>query len=106
LLRIIVGLSTLNSECRSAGSQPKYLDAFIEFVGWRILGSMENNAALIGVVTPLPVQSTNGINIFNIKGGFRTSTGKHDSFYVGCGQAVTHLAWSKHIIRLEYRRTY
>jgi hypothetical protein len=78
----------------------------IEFVGWRVLGGMENNAALIGVVTPLPVQSTNGINIFNIKGGFRTSVGKHDSFYVGFGQAVTHQVWYKHIIRLEYRRTF
>ncbi len=78
----------------------------IEFVGWRIFGGKENNAALLGVVPGLPVQSTDGINIFNIKGGFRASVGRHDSFYLGFGQAVTHQVWYKHIIRLEYRRTF
>jgi hypothetical protein len=60
-----LGYPPLNSECRSAGSQPKYLDAFIEFVGWRILGSMENNAALIGVVTPRPFRAPTA-SIFSI----------------------------------------
>lgn len=77
----------------------------LEFVGWRVLGGMQNNAALLS--SPgLPIQSTNGINIFNIKGGFRTAIGNHNSFYVGFGQAVTHQVWYKHIIRLEYRRTF
>lgn len=78
----------------------------IEFVGWRILSGMENDAALLGVVTPLPVQSVDGTNIVNLKGGIRTSVGKHDSVYVGFGQALTHDVWYKHIIRLEYRHSF
>jgi hypothetical protein len=67
---------------------------------------MENNAALLGVVAGLPLQSVAGINIVNRKVGARTSIGKRDSFYLGFGQAVTHELWYKLIIRLEYRRSF
>jgi hypothetical protein len=77
----------------------------IELVGWRVLGGMENKSSLIGVVTPLPVQSSDRINIVNLKAGARTSFGSN-SIYVGFGQALTHDMWYKHIVRVEYRRAF
>jgi hypothetical protein len=76
----------------------------IELVGWYVLGGMENNAALLGVVSP-PLQSVSGTSIVNMKAGFRTSFGKN-SIYAGFGQALTHDIWYKHIVRVEYRLTF
>ena len=47
-----------------------------------------------------------GTNIVNLKIGARTSFGRHNSVYVGFGQAVTHSVWYEHIVRLEYRYSF
>ena len=62
----------------------------LELVGWQVLGGLENNAALIGVVKP-PVQSVDGVSIVNLKAGIRTSVGHHQSFYVGFGLSLIHI---------------
>ncbi|MGA2420730.1 MAG: hypothetical protein ABSG69_11645 [Candidatus Acidiferrum sp.] len=79
----------------------------VELVGWHVLGGMENNdAALIASGYTNPFLNPDGINIVNLKAGFRTSIGHHQSFYAGFGQALTHDLWYKHIVRLEYRYTF
>src|ERR1035438_5405049 len=63
----------------------------IELVGWRVLGGMENNdAALIASGYTNPFLNVDGINIVNLKAGFQTTIGNHNSVYVGFGQALTH----------------
>jgi hypothetical protein len=74
----------------------------IELVGWTVLGGLETN----GKFFPAPVVSADGTNIVNLKLGARTSIGRHTSFYLGYGQALTHEVWYKHIVRLEYRYTF
>jgi outer membrane autotransporter protein len=74
----------------------------IELVGWTVLGGLETN----GKFFPAPVVSADGTNIVNLKLGARTSIGRHHSFYLGYGQALTHEVWYKHIVRLEYRYTF
>ncbi len=79
----------------------------LELVGWRIFGGMWNNPALLGVVPGLPLDTADGSNIVNLKGGARTSIGKNQSFYVGYGHALTTAnIWYKQILRIEYRRTF
>ena len=79
----------------------------LELVGWRIFGGMWNNPALLGVVPGLPLDTADGSNIVNLKGGARTSIGKNQSFYVGYGHALTTAnVWYKQILRIEYRRTF
>jgi hypothetical protein len=68
---------------------------------------MWNNPALLGVVPGLPLDTADGSNIVNLKGGARTSIGKNQSFYVGYGHALTTAnIWYKQILRIEYRRTF
>ena len=50
--------------------------------------------------------SADGTNIVNLKVGVRTLIGKHNSFYVGFGQALTHSVWYEHIVRAEYRYSF
>ena len=79
----------------------------LELVGWRIFGGMWNNAALIGVVSGKPIDTADGSNIVNLKGGARTTIGKNQSFYVGYGHSLTTAnVWYKQILRVEYRRTF
>ena len=80
----------------------------IELVGWRVLGGLQTNAALLNLTPPVlpPIESAEGTNIVNLKAGLRTSIGTHNSFYVGFGQALTHEIWYKHVVRLEYRYTF
>jgi len=73
----------------------------VEMFGWHVLGGLQT---LIAAVPP-PVDAS-GTNIVNLKIGARTSIGKHNSFYVGFGQAVTHAVWYKHIVRAEYRYSF
>lgn len=77
----------------------------VELVGWRVFGGMVNSADSF-LQTGVPVVSSDGTNIVNLKVGARTSVGIHDSFYLGFGQALTNQIWYKHIIRLEYRHTF
>jgi hypothetical protein len=77
----------------------------LELVGWRVLGGMENNAAALNA-TGNPFVNVDGINIVNLKAGARTTVGRHQSFYVGFGQALTQDRWYRHIIRFEYRYTF
>jgi hypothetical protein len=75
----------------------------LELVGWRLLSGLETNGNLI---PNYPIVSSDGINIVNLKAGFRTSIGSRNSIYVGYGQALTHEMWYKHIVRIEYRYTF
>jgi Putative MetA-pathway of phenol degradation len=75
----------------------------LELVGWRLLSGLETNGNLI---PNYPIVSSDGINIVNLKAGFRTSVGNHNSIYIGYGQALTHEMWYKHIVRIEYRYTF
>lgn len=69
----------------------------IEVVGWRVLGGLETNGSIPGVV------SVTGTNIVNVKAGARTTIGNNHSFYIGFGQAVTQERWYRHFVRFEYR---
>jgi outer membrane putative beta-barrel porin/alpha-amylase len=77
----------------------------IELVGWSVLGGLftDNTTA-----TPTFQQavSASGINIVTLKVGARTSIGKHNSFYIGGGYAVTHSRWYRDILRVEYRYSF
>ena len=70
----------------------------VEMVGWRVLSGFQSLQPGFADVS--------GTNIVNIKAGFRTNIGRHNSFYIGFGQAVTHDLWYKHLVRLEYRYTF
>jgi hypothetical protein len=78
----------------------------VELFGWHVLGGLE----LLGTGLPPPASATvadaSGTNIVNLKIGARTSFGRHNSVYVGFGQAVTHSVWYEHIVRLEYRYSF
>lgn len=81
------------------------LTPVLEIVGWRVIGGKVADADLKAQDLP-PVISADGTNIVNLKAGFRTSIGNHNSIYVGYGQALTHEMWYKHLVRLEYRYTF
>jgi len=68
----------------------------VELFGWHVLGGLQTLAS----------SDASGINIVNLKVGARTSFGRHNSVYVGFGQAVTHSVWYEHIVRLEYRYSF
>jgi hypothetical protein len=78
----------------------------IEMVGWRVIGGRETNGDFFSLPGHPVVVSADGTNIVNLKAGFRTSVGNHNSLYVGYGQALTHEMWYKHIVRIEYRYTF
>ncbi len=73
----------------------------VELFGWRVLGGLETLASAL----PNPADAS-GTNIVNLKIGARTSFGRHNSIYVGFGQALTHEVWYEHIVRLEYRYSF
>jgi len=75
----------------------------VELFGWHVLGGLETVETPAG--TPA-VADASGTNIVNLKIGARTSFGRHNSVYVGFGQAVTHSVWYEHIVRLEYRYSF
>jgi len=80
----------------------------IELVGWRVLGGL-TTVCTSATVTTYPQEagfSANGTNIVNLKVGVRTSIGRHNSVYVGFGQALTHEVWYRHIVRGEYRYSF
>jgi hypothetical protein len=68
----------------------------VELFGWHVLGGLQT----------LGTSDASGINIVNLKVGARTSFGRHNSVYVGFGQAVTHSVWYEHIVRAEYRYSF
>ncbi len=85
----------------------------VELVGWRVLGGLETNCVSgkmpDGKVNPCLNQdavSADGTNIVNLKVGARTSIGRHNSFYVGFGHAVTRSHWYEEIVRVEYRYSF
>src|SRR5208282_3876942 len=75
----------------------------VELFGWRVLGGLETVATPAGAPT---VDDASGTNIVTPKVGARTSFGRHNSVYVGFGQAVTHSVWYEHIVRAEYRYSF
>jgi hypothetical protein len=74
----------------------------IELVGWRVLGGLVTDNANSNAINQDAV-SADGTNIVTLKLGARTSIGRHSSFYLGGGYAVTHSRWYQDIIRAEYR---
>ena len=88
----------------------------IELVGWRVLGGLETNCVPGGAQPSAPpfvpgcfnqeAVSADGTNIVNLKVGARTSIGRHNSFYVGFGHAVTRSHWYEEIVRAEYRYSF
>lgn len=77
----------------------------MELVGWRVLGGLVTNGDLL-TAGSFPVVAADSTNIVNLKAGFRTSIGYHNSFYIGYGQALTHEVWYKHLVRFEYRYSF
>jgi len=75
----------------------------VELFGWRVLGGLETVETPAGAPA---VDDASGTNIVNLKVGARTSFSRHNSVYVGFGQAVTHSVWYEHIVRLEYRYSF
>ena len=73
----------------------------VELAGWHVLGGLQT---LPGA--PVFPADASGTNIVNLKIGARTSFGRHNSVYVGFGQAVTHSDWYEHIVRAEYRYSF
>jgi hypothetical protein len=70
----------------------------VEMFGWHVIS---------GFQTERPGGSdASGLNIVNLKAGFRIGFGHHNSIYMGFGQAVTHDFWYKHLARVEYRFTF
>ena len=89
-----------------------WITPVIELVGWRVLGGLETNC-ISGVLNGVPNSCANqlavpasGTSVVNLKVGARTSIGKHNSFYIGFGQAITRLVWYEHIVRAEYRHSF
>jgi hypothetical protein len=75
----------------------------VELFGWYVLGGLETVQTPAGAPT---VADASGTSIVNVKVGARTSFGRHNSVYVGFGQAVTHEVWYEHIVRAEYRYSF
>lgn len=79
----------------------------VELFGWHVLGGLELlGTGLLPPANAATVADASGTNIVNLKVGARTSFGRHNSVYVGFGQAVTHSVWYEHIVRLEYRYSF
>lgn len=79
----------------------------VELFGWHVLGGLELlGTGLLPPANTATVADASGTNIVNLKIGARTSFGRHNSVYVGFGQAVTHSVWYEHIVRLEYRYSF
>jgi hypothetical protein len=71
----------------------------VELFGWNVRGGL----ATIASGTSFAQQDATGTNIVNIKFGARTLVGRHSSFYVGYGRALTSSVWYSDIVRVEYR---
>lgn len=80
----------------------------IELVGWRLLGGLQTICIpdMGNRCYDQEGGNVDGTNIVNLKMGVRTSIWKHNSFYLGFGQAVTHSVWYEHIVRAEYRYSF
>jgi hypothetical protein len=74
----------------------------LEFVAWHVFDGYYTSATA-AVQGAVPELSAAGINIANVKIGARISFHKHQSIYLGYGEAVTNSRWYKEILRLEYR---
>jgi len=74
----------------------------VELFGWNVRGGLATVELNGG---PAVVDAT-GINVVNLKFGARTSIGRHSSFYVGYGRALTSDVWYTDIARAEYRYTF
>ena len=74
----------------------------LEFVGWHVFDGYYTSATA-AVQGAVPEVSAAGTNIVNVKIGARISFHKHQSIYLGYGEAVTNSRWYKEIMRLEYK---
>ena len=75
----------------------------VELFGWHVFGGLQLLESPAGTPT---LADASGTNIVNLKVGARTSFGRHNSVYVGFGQALTHAVWYEHLVRAEYRYTF
>jgi Putative MetA-pathway of phenol degradation len=73
----------------------------LEFVGWTVLSGFQTNV-VSGKVAGV-ADEVSGTNIVNIKIGVRTNIGRHSSFYIGYGHALTSADWYDQIVRAEFR---
>jgi hypothetical protein len=78
----------------------------VELFGWNVRGGLQTGNTFPFPPTQNPCncsQDASGTNVVNLKIGARTSIGRHNSFYIGFGHAVTHSVWYEHLVRAEYR---
>jgi len=81
----------------------------LELVGWKVTGGLASIIAAgpggqpVVYVVPPNTAPAFGSNIVNLKGGWRTSWGEHNSVYAGVGFQLSHAGWYREILRLEYR---
>jgi hypothetical protein len=74
----------------------------LEMVGWRVISGFET----VWISGSQIADSIDGTNIVNLKFGFRTTIGRHNSIYVGYGHALTHATWYNQLARVEYRYSF
>jgi hypothetical protein len=72
----------------------------LELVGWSVRSGLETNAG------PVVVETADGVNIFNLKIGARTTFGSHSSLYFGYGRALSDASWYRDLMRIEYRYSF
>ncbi len=81
----------------------------LELVGWKVTGGLETVIAPgptgqeVAYVVPPNTAPGFGSNIVNVKAGWRTSWGEHNSIYTGVGVQVSHAGWYHELLRVEYR---
>lgn len=81
----------------------------LELVGWKVTGGLATIVAPgptgqeIAWVVPPNTSPAFGSNIVNIKAGWRTLWGEHNSVYAGVGFQLTHAGWYHDLLRIEYR---
>ena len=81
----------------------------LEFVAWKVTGGLATIVAPgpvglpVAYVVPPGASPAFGSNIVNVKAGWRTSWGEHNSIYTGLGIQVSHAGWYHKLLRIEYR---
>lgn len=81
----------------------------VELVGWKVTGGLATVVAPgptgqpVAYEVPADTSPAFGSNIVNVKAGWRTSWGEHNSIYTGVGVQLSHTGWYHELLRIEYR---